>query len=183
MIRQHLIEKGVSMILQGLDVDRSDPNYIDTPDRVARWYVEMFNGQEAEWATFPEAFNDFILLRRHTLYTLCPHHLIPVEMICSVAYMPGGHVLGLSKLARLLIDCNDRPILQEKFTNDVVEKIYEITPQVKGAACLVEGLHGCAKIRGVRSTGSFLTSKVKGVFEDDKRLQDRFFQLAMAGGK
>lgn len=179
-MNQHKIEKGVELILEGLGVDRRDPNYTDTPDRVARWYLEMFTGQETEWATFPEDFNDFILLRRHTLYTLCPHHLIPVEMVISVAYMPDGIVLGLSKLARILIECNNVPILQEKYTADVVMKIYEILPRVRGAACFVEGQHGCAKIRGVRSTGSFITSKMKGVFEDDKRLQDRFFALAMA---
>lgn len=181
MIKVNLIEDGVALIMKGLGVDRSDPNYRDTPERVARWYVEMFEGQESEWATFPEKFSDFILLRRHRLWTLCPHHLIPVEMIVSVAYMPNGEVFGLSKLARLLIECNDRPILQERFTNAVVEKIEEILPSVKGAACIVEGLHGCAKIRGVRSTGSFITSKCAGSFDTDKRLQDRFFQLAMAG--
>ena len=178
MLRQNLIENGVSLILKGLGIDMNDPNYTNTPDRVARWYVEMFAEQDTEWAIFPEQYSDFVLLRRHSLWTLCPHHLLPVEMVTSVAYIPGGYVLGLSKLARLIMDCNRGPILQEKFTSDVVEKIYEICVGTQGAACFVEGIHGCAKYRGVRTTGSFITSKCRGKFDEDKRLQDRFFYLA-----
>jgi GTP cyclohydrolase IA len=177
-MNQHRIENGVREILKGLGVPLNDPDFLETPERVAKWYIEMFAGQNGEWATFPEKYSDFILLRRHTLWSLCPHHLIPVEMVVSVAYVPNGFVLGLSKLARVLLDCNNKPIKQEEYTNLVVHKLECILPSLKGAACMVEGQHGCAKIRGVRSTGSFLTSKCSGVFDTDKRLQDRFFQLA-----
>lgn len=177
-MNHHQVESGVKLILRGIGVDLSDPNYMNTPERVAKWYAEMFTEQETEYATFPEEYSDFILLRQHHLWSLCPHHLLPVELIVSVAYVPDGNVLGLSKLARVLSECNGGPILQEKFTNSVVEALYANCPAIRGAACFVEGLHGCARIRGVKTTGSFITSKCKGVFDDDKRLQDRFFQLA-----
>lgn len=165
-------------ILEGLNVDPSDDNYIETPERYARMLVEMFRPKNLEYATFPEEFTDFILLRNHTLYTLCPHHMLPVELVVSVAYIPGGDVLGLSKLARLLDDCNRGPLLQERFTKDVVEKLYEICVGCKGAAVLVDGQHGCTKVRGVRSGARFTTYKFKGEFEHSEILASRFITLS-----
>jgi GTP cyclohydrolase I len=179
VVNSHLIEKGVRMILAGMGVSQQDKNFTETPERVARFYQEMFNQQETEWATFPEEYSDFIMLRGHKLWTLCPHHLLPVEMNVTVAYIPNGQVLGLSKLARVMSECNNLPLLQEKFTKDVLTKINLITGRTcLGAACLVEGQHGCTKIRGVHSEGWFVTYKFEGVFDEQVKLQDRFMRLA-----
>lgn len=171
------IEHGVELILQGLGVDLKDRNFLETPERVARFYAEMFQPKEREWATFPEAFNDFILLRGHTLHTLCPHHLLPVDLRVSIAYIPAGHVLGLSKLARVLDECNTAPVLQEKFTKDCLRSLLDVCPNVQGAACLVEGRHDCTRIRGVRSEASFITYKLDGRFLTEPELEKRFFDL------
>ena len=170
------IEAGVSLILKGLDVDPHDRNYTDTPERVARFYAEMFTPKEQEWATFPEDFTDFILLRGHSLFTLCPHHLLPVELIVNLAYVPSGNVLGLSKLARVLDECNTRPLLQEKFTKDCLAAIYKICPDIEGAACLVKGRHDCTRIRGIRSEADVVTYKLEGCFKDPD-FEFRFFDL------
>lgn len=177
-INQGLIEDGISRVLRGLGVDLRDPNYLETPERVARMYVEMFGGKEREWATFEEAFTDFILLKGHTLYGLCPHHLLPVELVVSLAYVPNGHVLGLSKLARICDEVNTGPMLQERFTINVLDRLAELCPGILGAACLIDGQHGCTKVRGVRSEGRFTTYRLSGVFKDDAELERRFFELA-----
>ncbi len=174
---QHLLEKGATLILKGLGVDPNDRNFIHTPERYAKVLMEMFAEPDTDWATFPEAFNDFILLRDHRLYSLCPHHLLPVKLFVSVAYIPNGNVLGLSKLARLTQDCNRAPLLQEAFTKAVVDRIYQLAKGTLGAACLVEGRHGCMEMRGVKSDAHFLTYRFEGAFKEDVRLQDRFLTL------
>jgi GTP cyclohydrolase I len=172
------IEQGVELILKGLGCDLSDRNFMDTPDRVARFYSEMFSAKDTEWATFPEDYTDFILLRRHRMWSLCPHHLIPVRLDVSLAYIPDGQVLGLSKLARVLDEANNRPLLQERFTKEVLERVHQICHGVKGCAVLVEGQHGCTLIRGVRSDAEFVTYRLDGIFREQPELEERFFQLA-----
>lgn len=177
-IDKHKLEKGAALILDGLGVDRKkDRNFQNTPERYASALTEMFTPPETEWASFQEEYNDFILLRDHRLYSLCPHHLLPIKLFVSIAYIPNGHVLGLSKLARLVHECNQQPLLQEKFTKDILSFLASICPGVKGAACLVEGKHGCLEMRGVKSDAHFLTYKFAGRFETDAALQDRFLTL------
>jgi GTP cyclohydrolase I len=171
------IEKGVTLILQGLGVDLNDHNYTDTPERYARAVIEMFQPPETEWATFHEEFSDFILLRGHKMWSLCPHHLLPVHFEVSLAYVPGGSVLGLSKLARLLHECNDGPLLQERFTKIATDKVAKVCPGVQGAACLIHGVHSCLSMRGVKSVADFVTYRLSGVFQEDKDLERRFFEL------
>lgn len=172
------VEAGTELILQGLGVNLNDRNYIDTPTRYMKALQEMFEPPDSEWAVFPEEYSDFILLKGHELWSLCPHHLFPVRFHVSIAYIPDGQVLGLSKLARLLHDCNRGPLLQEAFTKAVLDKVYEICRGVKGAACLVEGVHGCLKIRGVKSDAEFTTYKLRGDFISNPSLEARFFELA-----
>lgn len=172
-----LVEKGVQLILKGLDCDTKDRNFAETPERYARALEELFTPKQTEWATFSESYSDFILLRGHVLWSLCPHHLLPVRMEVSVAYIPNGEVLGLSKLARVLHECNPGPILQEAFTRQVVERIDDITGDNHGAACLVQGTHDCMQIRGVKTNGDVVTYKLTRDFLDKPHVQDRFFQL------
>lgn len=177
-MNQHLIEKGAKIILEGLGADtKTDRNFTDTPERYAKALMEMFNPPETEWNAFDEDFNDFILLRDHRLYSLCPHHLFPVKLFVSIAYIPNGKVLGLSKLARLMHECNRGPLLQEKFTKDVIAFLEKICHGVRGVACLVEGKHGCLEMRGAKSDAHFFTYKFTGEFALNASLQDRFLAL------
>lgn len=173
----HLIEKGVSLILRGLEINPNDHNYTDTPERYAKALREMFIAEETEWATFEEEYSDFILLRGHKMWSLCPHHLLPVHFEVSLAYVPQGSVLGLSKLARLLYECNNGPLLQERFTKLATDKVTQICPGVQGAACLIHGVHSCLSMRGTKSSADFVTYRLSGVFQTDKDLERRFFEL------
>lgn len=174
---QHKLEVGTRLILEGLGVDKNDRNFRDTPERYARALMEVFSPKDTDWAAFPEENSDFILLRDHRLYSLCPHHLLPVKLYVSVAYIPNGRVLGLSKLARIAHACNTTPVLQETFTADLLEGLELITRGTHGSACLVEGKHLCMEMRGVKSDGHVLTYKFKGEFEENTALQERFFAL------
>jgi len=176
-MNSHLIEKGVGLILRGLEIDPNDHNYTDTPERYTKALREMFQPEETEWATFKEEFSDFILLRGHKMWSLCPHHLLPVHFDVSLAYVPDGNVLGLSKLARLLYECNDGPLLQERFTKLATDKIAQVCPGTQGAACLIHGVHSCLSMRGVKSSADFVTYRLSGVFQTDKDLERRFFEL------
>lgn len=171
------IEAGVRLILKGLDCDTRDRNFAETPERYARALEEIFTPEISDWATFEETYSDFILLRNHSLWSLCPHHLLPVRLDVSVAYIPNGQVLGLSKLARVLHECNPGPILQEAFTRKVVDRLHEIATTNHGAACLVVGNHGCMQSRGIRTTADVVTYKLTGDFLERAHIQDRFFQL------
>lgn len=171
------IEQGVRLILAGLGCDTKDRNYAETPERVARYYEEMFSPKETEYATFEESYNDFILLRGHKVFSLCPHHLLPVRMDVSLAYIPNGEVLGLSKLGRVMHDCNTGPLLQEAFTRHVLDKLNEIAPSNKGTACVVIARHDCMQIRGIRTQGDVVTYNLTGEFLNVPHIQARFFEL------
>lgn len=178
MISQDKIERGVSLILEGINANLADRNYLETPERVARFYLEMFGGKNNEYATFTEEYSDFILLRGHRMFSLCPHHLLPVEFSTSIAYLPNGAVLGLSKLGRILDECNRGPLLQEAFTKEIITQMHENCPGIQGVACLVQGTHSCIRIRGIKSDATFVTYRLDGEFRKDATLEQRFFQLA-----
>lgn len=171
------IEKGMDLILQGIGVDRNDHNFTHTPERYAKALLEMFAPDGIDYATFEEEYSDFILIRGHELYSMCPHHMFPVKLTVSLAYIPNGHVLGISKLARLLDECNDGPLLQEKFTKDVVAHLSRICDGTKGVACIIRGEHGCMRMRGVKSHSDITTYRLAGVFDTDPQLANRFFEL------
>lgn len=175
-----LIEAGVAMILDGLGCDPdTDHNFADTPKRVAEMYKELFQPPDTGWPVFDEAFTDMVLMRRHTFYTLCPHHMAQVEIRASVAYMPNGKVIGASKLLRMIAEASDKPYTQEFLTYRIVEKIRELTQGTsRGEAVLLIGEHGCFRMRGVKShDAQMVTVKFGGEFEKDQELQRRFFDL------
>lgn len=157
------MEQGVRLLLQGMGCDLNDPNYQDTPTRVAKMYSELFSPPENNLATFPSSHAGLVLLRGHRLFGVCPHHLLPFEMRVHIGYIPDEKVLGLSKLARLAAEHLTGPILQERFTDDVAYDLFKRTG-AKGAGVVVAAEHGCMQCRGVRTTGDVVTSSMHGVF-------------------
>ena len=172
-------ERAANNILDGLKrmgFVLDDPNFKDTPKRVARAYYEIFEGvKDTEEkvknilaTAFPsEGHNDMIVNTNIVAFSMCPHHLLPVEYRVAVAYIPNknGKVLGLSKLARLVELLAKQPMLQEDYTQKIAECLQTIDPE--GVAVKVEGRHMCMRMRGVRSvTSSVTTSAVRGVFKE-----------------
>jgi GTP cyclohydrolase I len=177
------IASGVKLILEGLGADLEDSNFRRTPERVAKVYEELFRPPQTEWPVFDEDYTDMVIMRGHTLWTLCPHHLLPVRLVASVAYIPRGKVIGASKLMRLIHDCIRMPMTQEALTASVIAHIRDLTGRTsEGEAVFMEGRHGCFAIRGVRSDASLITCKFSGRFESDPEMQRRFMDLARAPG-
>lgn len=173
------IETATRLLLEGLDVDLKDHNFFDTPQRVAKMYQEMFDPPELHIPVFDESFTDLVLVKGHEFYTMCPHHILPVRLRASVAYLPNGKVIGVSKLVRLIHDVNRQPLTQEKLTALIICRIRQATlGGSRGEAVLLRGAHGCMHCRGVRSLGSeMVTLKFGGEFESEPQLQDRFLNL------
>lgn len=173
-MKKNLIELGVRNILEGLEVDRNDRNYKDTPARVARVYEELFTSP-CDLRTFPETHDEMVVLRHHTTWGLCPHHLLPVQYDVSACYIPTGQVVGLSKIARIIDGVLDGPILQESFAPRVADTFMD--NGALGAGCIVVGRHGCMQMRGVKTTGDVVTSAMRGALLDKPAARAEFLAL------
>lgn len=176
-MNKELIEQGVSLILQGFGVDEQDSAFDGTPARVAKAYEEIFRPKATNWPLFHESYSDMVLVKSIRFYSLCPHHLLPVELCADIAYIPHGKVTGLSKVIRVVRAVNSIPKLQEKLTEDIA---VELMDRVKtyDVAIVLEGKHGCMQMRGVHAReSSTVTTKFTGVFATEPAWEQRFMQL------
>lgn len=167
------IKEAVRTILSAVGEDPDRPGLEDTPRRVAKMYAEMFAGLRVDPArhlhvTFPETYDEVVLVRDIAFSSMCEHHLLPFNGVAHVAYIPNGRVTGLSKLARVVDEVARRPQVQERMTQTVADLI-ESELQTAGAAVVVEAEHSCMAIRGIRKPGSLtVTSALRGVFKTNQ---------------
>lgn len=160
-----LIEQGVAMILQGLGVDSNNRNFKKTPERYRKFLSELFSPTgETQYPVYNDNYSGWIVMRNHVLWTLCPHHLLPVRLKVTAAYIPHKQVVGLSKLARMAQASNTGPLMQETFTRNFADTLSKI-PGCGGAAVVTEGTHACMRIRGIKSNGKVLACARVGAFE------------------
>ena len=170
------------MILEGVGEDPGREGLVETPDRVARMYEEIFSGLYMDAAEplakrFHVAGNEMVLEKDIVFYSTCEHHLMPFFGKAHVAYIPKGEVVGLSKIARTVEVFAKRPQLQEQLTAQIADAINEHLHPM-GVMVMVEAEHTCMTMRGVKKPGSKTVSYVtRGIFAEDTALQDRFFQL------
>lgn len=182
-------EKAAFEILKGLQelgFKLDYENFHGTPKRFARAYCEIFDGCIATEAriseilstTFPANGDDTMVVATDIVcFSMCPHHLLPVEYHVCVGYIPdkNGEVLGISKLARLVDLLARRPALQESFTQQIVDALAGIG--VQGAAALVEGQHMCMRMRGAQATHTTITTTaISGIFREDPNTKSEFLQ-------
>ncbi len=176
------IKEGVRLILEGIGEDPNREGLVETPDRVARMYAEIFSGLTEDAAEplakrFKASNNEMILEKDITFYSTCEHHLLPFFGKAHVAYIPNDEVVGLSKIPRCIEVFAKRPQLQEQLTAQVADTIMrELSP--KGVMVMMEAEHTCMTMRGIKKPGSkTLTYVARGQFESNPELQNRFFQL------
>jgi GTP cyclohydrolase I len=161
------IEAAVREILAAIGEDPHREGLRDTPNRVARMYAELFEGlhqtpDEHFKAMFDEDHHEMVVLRDIPFNSMCEHHLMPFEGRAHVAYIPGGKVLGLSKLARVVDVFARRPQVQERLTSQVADVLAERL-HVRGCAVVMEAVHTCMTCRGVRKPGAVMvTSALRG---------------------
>lgn len=177
-INEKKVQAGVRFIIEGIGQSLNDPNYKNTPKRVAKLYREIMNPKRlrAHEASFPCTYDEMIVLRSHHVHTMCPHHLLPVELIVSVGYVPSKSMLGLSKLARVAESVLTRPMLQEEYTDLVAFTLHQLC-EPKGIGVHVVGHHGCMRHRGVRTTGDVVTQRLRGVFLLNGETRNEFLQI------
>lgn len=176
------MKQGISIFLEGLGINLLDQHFKETPERIVQAYLEIFEGMEHTQTKVKDILNtafasksdQMIIIKDIHVFSMCPHHFLPVEYFISLAYIPNGKVLGLSKLARLVELLAKRPIIQEDFTEDITKNLMTINSL--GVAAHVEGYHLCMRMRGVKQPESIvITSSVIGIFREDPSVRSEFF--------
>ncbi len=183
------IEEHIRGILVALGDDPDREGLQDTPKRVAKMYEEVFEGMcytnEEIAHMFDKTFEqdlitdskDMVLVKDIDIFSYCEHHMaLMYDMKVSVAYIPQGKVIGLSKIARIADMVGKRLQLQERIGTDIAE-IMEMITRSKDVAVRIEGCHSCMTARGIKKAGSkTITTVLRGRFEDEMSLQMRFLQ-------
>jgi GTP cyclohydrolase I len=162
----------------GLDFDREGLR--ETPARMARAYAELFAPRPFQLTTFPneEGYDELVLARGIPFRTVCEHHLLPFAGTVHVGYLPGGRILGLSKLARAVEHFAARPQTQERLTRQIADCL-DAGLQPRGVGVIMQAEHTCMTLRGVRATGATtLTSTLLGELRTNPRSRAEFFALA-----
>ncbi len=189
MIRQvdkTKIEKAVRDILKAIGEDPQREGLRDTPARVARMYAEIFSHgdqdpREALRATFKEDHHEVVLVKDIPFYSMCEHHLMPFFGKAHVAYIPKGKIVGISKLARVVEAYARRPQVQERLTSQVADVINEML-RPNGVAVIIEAIHSCMTMRGVKKPGSsVITIAMRGDFR--KRITTRTEIMSLIYGR
>ena len=158
----------------------------ETPDRVARMYEEIFEGIQYTNHEIAQMFNktfeedlelsddsrNMVIVRDIDIFSYCEHHMaLMYDMKVTVAYVPKGKVIGLSKIARIADMVSKRLQLQERIGNDIADIISEVTGS-EDVAVLIEGCHSCMTARGIKkSNAKTHTSTLRGSFKDDINLK------------
>lgn len=184
MVNQDKIKTALVSILEAIGEEPSREGIKDTPQRVAAMYVELFSGMDvdpkAELAVdFAEEYEEMVILRDISFYSMCEHHLLPFYGIAHVGYIPspGGKVVGVSKLARVVEICARRPQLQERMTKQIADAIFDAL-QPDGVAVVVQAEHLCMVMRGIKKPGAtVITSSVRGIFRSRAATRSEFLSL------
>lgn len=182
------IEEAVRTILQAVGEDPDREGLRETPARVARMYAELFKGLRSDprrhlRKVFTERYDEVVLVKDISFESTCEHHLMPFMGKAHIAYLPGGKVVGLSKLARVVEDIARRPQVQERMTESIADLLVEEL-QVRGVAVVVEAVHTCMTVRGVRKPGSLcVTSAMRGAFRNNPSTRAEVMTLIFGNHK
>lgn len=178
------IEEHIRGILTALGDDPDREGLKETPHRVAMMYSEVFEGMNYTNEEIAEMFSksfkvqsdseDFVLVKDIEAFSYCEHHIaLMYDMKISVAYIPRGRVLGLSKIARIADMVCRRLQLQERIGSDIAE-IMELAGGSPDVAVIIEACHSCMTARGIKkSSAKTSTMTLRGRFKDDMALQNR----------
>ncbi|HEX7855573.1 MAG TPA: GTP cyclohydrolase I FolE [Sphingobium sp.] len=170
------VAEAVRTLIRWSGDDPAREGLLDTPKRVARAWREYCEGYQEDPAyhlsrIFHEVggYDEIVLLKDIPFQSHCEHHMAPITGVAHIAYLPSEHVVGISKLARVLHGYARRLQVQERLTAEVADCIWEhLKPQ--GVAVVIEATHGCMTGRGVRTPNvTMKTSRMMGVFRDDDK--------------
>jgi len=185
-----IIETHMTRIMETLGLDLSDDSLIETPKRWAKMACnEIFWGLDYE--AFPKCtavdnkmkYNEMVCERNVNVQSNCEHHLVVIDGLATVAYVPKDKVLGLSKINRIVEYFSKRPQIQERLTEQIFHTLQYIL-DTEDVAVMIDAQHYCVKSRGVEDTGSStVTTRLGGGFKTDSAARAEFYQIARQGCK
>ncbi|WP_374296065.1 GTP cyclohydrolase I FolE [Sphingomonas sp.] len=178
------VADAIRTLIQWAGDDPTREGLVDTPKRVARAWREYCAGYADDPAihlarVFEEVggYDEIVLLKDIPFQSHCEHHMAPIIGVAHIAYLPRNHVVGISKLARVLHGFARRLQVQERLTAEVADCIWDNLKPL-GVAVVIEATHACMTARGVRTPGvAMVTSRMMGVFRDDDRSRKEVLAL------
>jgi GTP cyclohydrolase I len=176
------IRNAVVEIIKGVGEDPEREGLRNTPDRVSRMFAELLSGYNADpekiinGALFNINYDEMVLVRDIEFYSLCEHHMLPFLGRAHVAYLPKGKVIGLSKIPRIVEMYARRLQVQERMTRQIADLLQE-TLEPHGVAVVVEAMHLCSMMRGVKKHDARMTtSAMHGAFRANLATRQEFLE-------
>lgn len=186
-IDEDRIRGAVLEMLQAFGEDPQREGLQDTPSRVARMYQELLAGYRVDPialvndALFEVSYDEMVIVKDIEFYSLCEHHMLPFIGRAHVAYIPNGRVLGLSKIPRIVDMFARRLQIQERMTRQIAE-FMDALLHPQGVAVVLEGIHMCAMIRGVKKhDAKMVTSTMLGSFRTNLATREEFLNNISRG--
>lgn len=170
-------------VIVNLGEDPSREGLIKTPERVAKAMQFLTQGYDQnpqeilKSAMFAEKYDEMVIVKDIEVYSLCEHHMLPFFGKCHIAYIPNGHIVGLSKFPRMVDAFSRRLQVQERLTDQIRDCLDEtLNPQ--GVAVCIEAQHLCMQMRGVQKQNSITTtSAFSGTFMEEDITRQEFMSL------
>lgn len=179
------IANSIKTLLSEIGENPEREGLLKTPERVSKSMEFLTNGYEKnpseilKSAMFSESYSQMVLVKDIELYSLCEHHMLPFFGKAHIAYIPNGHIVGLSKIPRIVDVFSRRLQVQERLTHEIKDCIQE-TLNPKGVAVVIEAQHLCMQMRGVQKQhSSTTTSAFSGIFISDKKTRAEFMNLIL----
>jgi GTP cyclohydrolase IA len=183
----YTIEQAITDVLRAIGENPNRQGLQQTPQRVAKMYAELLSGYRDDpielvnEAVFDVTYDEMVLVRDIEFYSLCEHHMLPFMGRAHVAYLPRGRVLGLSKIPRLVDMFARRLQVQERMTRQIAEFLDELLHPI-GVAVVIEGLHLCTTMRGVKKHDARMTtSAMLGYFRKNIATRQEFLDNISRG--
>jgi len=181
------IESSVEKILKAIGEDPERQGLVKTPHRVAKSYEELLAGYRMDpkalinEAVFDVTYDEMVIVRDIEFSSLCEHHMLPFIGRVHVAYIPSDKVIGLSKIPRIVDLFSKRLQVQERMTTQIADFI-NVVLNPQGVAVVVEGIHMCMMLRGVKKQDARMTtSAMLGAFRDDVSTRMEFLDNISRG--
>ena len=186
-IDQGKIQEATRIIIEAIGENPDRQGLRNTPARVARAYTELLAGYRENpetiinGALFEVTYDEMVIVRDIEFYSLCEHHMLPFMGRAHVAYIPRGHVIGLSKIPRIVDMFSRRLQVQERLTRQIADSIHELL-HPHGVAVVVEALHTCSMMRGVKKHDARMTtSAMLGAFRSSLATRQEFLDNISRG--